>query len=985
MEHLDKDSGSTSSGLKPYLSPLNVWALAFGCAVGWGAFVMPGTVFLPIGGPLGVAVGMTIGGLLLLVIGYNYHYMMNHIPDTGGTYSFAKRVLGYDHGYLSAWFLALVYIAITWANATALPLVFRNILGDTFQVGFHYNVAGFDIYFGEIMLTLSAIWGFGALCMYGGRWVARLQTIMACVLFAGVLVGLVASGNSHGFRLEEMMPSFPPGELPAAAVLGIMVLAPWAFAGFESISNSTEEFCFSPRRSYVIMCAAVLVGMLVYVSLSFLAISVLPQGYDDWPSYLHELPNLTGLEGLPTFYAVHELLGMPGMVILTCTILAGVVTGMVGNFVAGSRLIYAVTRDGLLPSWFGRLNRQGTPRNAVLAMMLLSLPIPFLGRTAIGWIVDVNTIGATIAYAYTSYVTYRLARSEGNRLAKTTGIFGCAISIFFFGYFILPFFGAVSKLATESYLILIIWSILGFICFRYIFERDEGLRFGKSVVVWTVLIFLIFFTSMLWLREATQDTAQEILSNLSSYYAEEMLNHDIAMTDIEAADAEYYLQRQLDIMSLSQTKNNVLQIGLIIVALAVMFNIYQHVMHRENQLEVQKAKAEQRNEAKSRFFFNMSHDIRTPMNAIIGYTTLMKKDKTLSPEAQDFLGKIEASSEHLLSLINDILEMSRIENGKMELEIAATDIAKVADEVRDLFHAQMQAKGVDYEVRMDGVEDRVVLCDKARLNRVLLNLISNAYKFTPTGGAVQVTLSQNGRMEHGDGKADAVFVLSVKDTGIGMTPEFATKVFDSYERDRTVGNIQGTGLGMAITKSIVELMGGIIDVKTEQGKGTEFIVHVDFPIAQQAVQVEAPSQVDTQPQGLDFSKIKLLLVEDIDVNREIAMMILGEFGFDIDVAENGQIAVDKVAASSPGEYQVVLMDIQMPVMNGYEAARAIRALPDEKLASIPIIAMTANAFSEDVQNALDAGMNSHIAKPLDVTKMMETLTEVLQGQGEAEG
>ena len=211
---------------------------------------------------------------------------------------------------------------------------------------------------------------------------------------------------------------------------------------------------------------------------------------------------------------------------------------------------------------------------------------------------------------------------------------------------------------------------------------------------------------------------------------------------------------------------------------------------------------------------------------------------------------------------------------------------------------------------------------------------------------------------------------------MGMTPEFAEKVFEAYSRDRTVNNIQGTGLGMAITKSIVDLMHGTVDVETEFGKGTEFIVRVSFPIAEDEPEVEE-KPIDAADNDIDFSNVHLLLVEDNEVNREIAMLILSEFGFTMDTAVNGKEAVDKIAASKPDEYKLILMDVQMPVMNGYEASKAIRALPDKKLASIPIIAMTANAFAEDVQNAKNAGMNDHVAKPLDVEQMIKTITKVL--------
>ncbi len=965
------DNTTDKNKLKPYLSPLNVWALSFGCAVGWGAFVMPGTTFLPIGGVLGTTLGMLIGGVIMLIIGYNYHFMMNKYPDAGGTYAYAKKVLGYDHGFLSSWFLILVYIAITWANATALPIIARKLLGDTFQFGFHYTVAGFDVYFGEAMLSLGALWIFGAICMRGGKLTAWVQTIAAIILFGGVLISMGAVVAS-GINPFDIAPAYPPDNNNSfAAIFGIIVLAPWAFVGFESISQSAEGFTFSIKKTFLVLFCAVVSAAIVYIFLAILAVSVLPTGYSNWAEYINDLDSLEGLKGLPTFHAVYSLMGDTGLIILGMSVLGGVITGLVGNFIAVSRLIYALTRDDLLPAWFGKLNNNRSPMNAVLFIMLLSLPIPFLGRTAIAWIIDVNTIGATIDYTYTSLITIITARAMGKNLAQGTGIIGCVVSLMFFLYFMVPNVWTVSAMTTESYLILIVWSILGFVFFRYIFQRDNERRFGQSTISWIALLFLIFFTSMLWVREATNDAAQTVLGNLNQYYSEEFTEHGIPQSDREKADSQYYLQNQMDLVSESLTRHNFMQMTLITIALFIMFNIYNLMVKREKNLEQEKFQAERSNKAKSTFLSNMSHDIRTPMNAIIGYTNLIKKEPGLPQKTKDYLDKIEASNNHLLALINDILDMSRIESGKMELDPQKANIVKALGEVRDLFATQMENKGLKFAVNIEHVMNKIVMCDTPRLNRVLLNLISNAFKFTPEGGSVTVTLRQTGGTE-----STGSYELRVKDTGMGMTPEFAKKVFAAYERDRTVSNIQGTGLGMSITKSIVELMGGTIEVQTELGKGTEFIVKVDFPVVDEPEEIEV-EQTEAAPE-IDFSKIKLLLVEDNEVNREIASLILTEFGFQLDTAENGKVAYEKIAASKPGDFDAVLMDVQMPVMNGYEATKKIRELSNKKLAQIPIIAMTANAFTEDIQAARDAGMNSHIAKPLDIPKMIETLTEVLK-------
>ena len=416
----------------------------------------------------------------------------------------------------------------------------------------------------------------------------------------------------------------------------------------------------------------------------------------------------------------------------------------------------------------------------------------------------------------------------------------------------------------------------------------------------------------------------------------------------------------------------------------------EELKRQQAQLIAEKERAEEANKAKSTFLSNMSHDIRTPMNAIVGYLNLAKDLHRVCEECPlyknepckdnipdrmfDFLKKIDASSQHLLALINDVLEMSRIESGKMELELDAMNIVTALDEVRDMFATQMSGKKISFTVNNTDVTDKFVVCDKNRLNRVLLNLLSNAFKFTPEGGKISVTLKQLGTSH--DDSAD--YELRVKDSGIGMTPEFAAKVFEAFERERTstVSKIQGTGLGMAITKSIVDLMNGNIRVETKLGEGTEFIVNVTFKLADE-MREEIAAENKNAAQIVDFTNKKLLLVDDIEVNREIAKMLLESEGFIVDTAVDGKDAVEKVAAAKAGDYDAILMDIQMPVMNGYEAAKKIRELPDKKLAQIPIVAMTANAFSEDVKNALDAGMNAHIAKPIDVPKMMETLAKIL--------
>ena len=526
------------------------------------------------------------------------------------------------------------------------------------------------------------------------------------------------------------------------------------------------------------------------------------------------------------------------------------------------------------------------------------------------------------------------------------------------------------------------------------------------------------------------------------------------------------------------------------------------------KLQVAVEKAETANRAKSTFLSNMSHDIRTPMNAIIGFTTLAISNIDDKDRVKDYLTKTLASSNHLLSLINDVLDMSRIESGKIHLEEVEVNLSDVLHDLKTIVSGQIYAKQLELYMDVMDVTDEDVYCDKTRLNQILLNLLSNAIKFTPAGGTVSVRVRQLAGKVHGCGQ----YEFRIKDNGIGMSQEFAQKIFEPFERERTstVSGIQGTGLGMAITKNIVDMMGGTIEVQTAQGKGTEFTVcvpmcaqteqrpvekiteleglkalvvdddfntcdsvtkmlvkvgmraewtlsgkeavlrarqsiemsdvyhayiidwrlpdmngievtrqirslHDDTPIIiltaydWSDIEVEAKaagvtafcskpmfmsdlretlmSALGQKPadavqrllpeKNADFKGKHILLVEDNELNREIAQEILQEYGFLVDSAENGAVAVEKVSTAAPGSYDLVLMDVQMPIMDGYTATRKIRALDDPARAKLPILAMTANAFDEDRRNALESGMNGFLSKPIVIGDLVQELHKIL--------
>ncbi len=566
----------------------------------------------------------------------------------------------------------------------------------------------------------------------------------------------------------------------------------------------------------------------------------------------------------------------------------------------------------------------------------------------------------------------------------------------------------------------------------------------------------------------------------------------------------------------------------VLMALAIVgyyIVIHKNAQHTMDQaveravLEEKLQKAEAAERAKTTFLSNMSHDIRTPMNAIIGFTTLAETNLDNRARVQEYLKKIMSSSNHLLSLINDILDMSRIESGRLNIEEKPCSISDIFRDMRNIIQTQMQSKQLNFFMDTLDVTDEDIYCDKLHVNQVLLNLLSNAIKFTPAGGSVSMMIRQKPGAPTGYG----AYEIRVKDTGIGMSPEFVEHIFEPFERERssTVSGIQGTGLGMAITKSIVDTMGGTIEVRTEQGKGTEFILNFEFRLqsgaqdspsireltglrglvvddsfstcdsvtkmltqigmraewtmhgqeavlrARQAVEmgdefyayiidwalpdlsgIEVARQIrsivgehipiiiltaydwtaiedearkagvtafcnkpifiselrDTlvtameksdlpvpelpavpaQPDPVDgLQGSRLLLVEDNELNREIAAELLEESGFVVEMAEDGTVAVEMVKNSQPGYYDLILMDIQMPKMNGYETTRAIRALADPVLSGIPIVAMTANAFDEDRRLAMESGMNDHVAKPINVPKLMEVISQQLKNKEKA--
>ncbi|MBE6473383.1 MAG: amino acid permease [Coriobacteriaceae bacterium] len=969
----DKNHGTQ---FKPYLGALGAWALAFGCAVGWGSFVMPGNTFLPIAGPLGTALGIALGAIIMLVLAANYHFLMNRFPDNGGTYTYTKRCFGYDHGFISAWFLFLTYIAIIWANATALPLIGRTLLGSTFQFGFDYTIAGFHIYFGEILLAIGSLLIAALVCLHrkAAEWT---QIVMAVLLFAGIVTVFAAAFGSHPNAAPPLDPPFASEHGAFAGTLTIFALAPWAFVGFESISHSAAESKYPLKRVFPIMATALIAAGVAYALLAILATTSLPEGCATWEDYVANLGDYTGVASQPTFFAAQSALGSTGSTVLGVAALCGIFTGLIGNYIALSRLLTALSRDGMLPGKLGELDDNHVPRNAIVCIMGVSIVLPFFGRAAINWIVDVTTVGATIAYAFASASAWKVAREEKNALASVVGGAGFVVSIVFAVVFLFPNVTSVKTLSTESYLILAAWSILGFIFFRSILKRDAEHLYGRPIVAWVILLGLIIFTSSIWMRQSTDAAVDNAAAPIEAYYDDQIDGPDANINMKAHKQADQRVRGELETINATLAVSSVIQIGLIVIALVILFDIYTKVQRRERQTEVEKLLAEESSKAKTSFLSNMSHEIRTPMNAIIGLDNIALRDPDLSPSTRDHLEKIGASAKHLLGLINDILDMSRIESGRMALKNEEFQLRELLDQVNIMIGGQCADKGLEYHCNVIGTVSDYYFGDDMKLKQVLINILGNSVKFTDAPGTVALTVEQ---VSEDEGACAMRFTM--EDTGVGMDEEFIPTIFEAFsQEDATAINQYGsTGLGMAITKNFVEMMNGDIDIKSQKGVGSIFTVTVVLTASSRTLaQGESGAGAAAGEKGpaASLAGRRVLMAEDVEQNAEILEDLLSLEDIEAEHAVNGQVAVDMFAAQPAGHYDAILMDVRMPVMDGLAAARAIRELDRPDAKAVPIIAMTANVFDEDVERSLQAGMNAHLSKPIEPELLYETMARLI--------
>ena len=508
---------------------------------------------------------------VILVITWNLQYMIQKAPEAGGIYTFEKHAGGKDLGILAAWFVLLTYLAILWANITSVPLFARFFPGDTFHVGFHYHIFGYEVWFGEALLSICAVLLIGIFCSRSARLPNYIMIAAALIFTLGFTVCAVIAFVRHDSTFRYS-PLYVEGSNAFAQIVRIAIISPWAFIGFENVSHFSEEYTFPVKKIKGILIWSVLLTTALYLLVSLLSVSAYPPEYESWMAYIRDMGKLSGIEAVPAFYAADHYLGQTGVTVLMLALFCVILTSLIGNMLALSRLLYAAGREGEAPQTLKTLNKKGIPDHAIYAIVAISVLIPFLGRTAIGWIVDVTTIGATLIYGMISLAVFLHAKGEKQRLEQCTGIVGFVLMVCFLLLLLIPGLLPFHAIETESYALFVVWAVLGLAYFRMLIRRDQSRGYVQRIIVWVLLLVMMLFASMMWVSRATESAADEAVQRIYEYHQ----NRPDMDTDPSEAEARtLFLQEQANQITRTNTLYMIVSLGLFIISTAIMLNNYQ--------------------------------------------------------------------------------------------------------------------------------------------------------------------------------------------------------------------------------------------------------------------------------------------------------------------------------------------------------------------------------------------------------------------------
>ena len=586
MNETSSASGGTAE-LQPYLSPLAVWALSVGSAIGWGSLVVTSSSYLSSAGPMGSILGLLIGFVMMLMVASHYHFLADRYPGTGGLYHYIKSIFGYDLAFLIAWFMFLIYSSIFWANATSIPLFARYFLQGIFKTGYHYTIFGYEVYLVEALVTLAVMWLVSLLCIKSKKATAVSMVVMVLVFTAGITVCFTAAMAGHGTSGMTMSPAFLPAAGVMRQVIYIAFVSPWAFIGFETVSHSAAEYSFRHSSMFRILVAAVSVTTALYIFVILLSVSAYPEGCSGWLDYITHLDRYEGIAGLPAFYAANYYLGGAGVNILMVSLLALVLTSLIGMLRALSRLCYAVAQDGILPGRFAVLNDKQIPVKTILLVLLVSLPVPFVGRTAIGWIVDTSTIGATIIYGFASIAVFKVSGLEGSGKDRLLSGICLAILAAFAIFLLFPGVFSDYTIATETYVLMAFWSLLGLLFFHRVIQKDHARKFGKAIIVWLALLIFIVLMAMTWAERLNEERDRSVIAEISGYI------DGTGDSEVLRMDKDEFLAMELSRLHKADNTSVLMIVGLFGLSLIVMVSNYRSMQKWE------KKAAKERDEAKT--------------------------------------------------------------------------------------------------------------------------------------------------------------------------------------------------------------------------------------------------------------------------------------------------------------------------------------------------------------------------------------------------
>ena len=859
----------TSGKLKEHMSPWSAIAFALGTSIGWGSLVITSNTYLMQAGPWGTVLGLIAGVLVMLLISRNYAYLIQTHPGPGGAYAFSRDVFGWDRGYLTAWFLTITYLAILWANATSIPLFIRNFIGPVFQFGRMYTLFSYDVYLGETLLTIASILLVALLCIRSRKAAVILMTVLSGLFTLGILtVFAVAVMSPHSLPAE---PGFVPDQDAVSQIIHIAVISPWAFIGFESISHFSAEFSFKKKKAFRVLVLAVVLATVLYIAVSLLSVTAYPERYDSWLDYIRDLKNITEpdqlrrLEPFPAFYAARQHMGTAGVLILMGSLLGLVITSLIGNTMALSRLFFALGTDRVLPEKLGQVNEQGQPSRAIMLIAGISLIAPFAGRNAIGWIVDVTTIGAVLIYSFVSAAALKTARLQGSRIEKFTGLAGLLFMIGFGISLMLPNLVSRGDMDKETFFFFIVWILLGLLMFHRIIRQDRDNRFGNSIVVWMALVSLVLLLSVIWMRQTMLTANDRMEANIHTYFTETDDQSGIRMSD------ENFFEGQMEALEAENVRTVVEALLMFGFALGIMMSNYSLITRRSME--------------------NQAIANIDPMTRTKSKHAFMIREKNIDKE----IG----------------------ENPQLEFSVAVCDVNGLKKINDTLGHKA----GDEY------------ICEASKM-------ICGIFKHSPVyriGGDEFVVIMTEGDHEKRNSLMQMLHDLSVLHISSG-------------------GAVVSGGLG-EFNRNSDQSFHDVFERADQQMydeklllKGLGSVSRDEEPELQEEEEPEKPSAL--------IIRRKILIVDDQMINRELLSAILGS-DFDTLEAENGLEALE-ILKQNPGEIAVVLLDLQMPLMDGRTVLLRMQADPD--LRSIPVLIETGDEQAE--VECLRLGAMDFLPKPL---------------------